>query len=262
MRKTLPYKLYSWSVVFGKRPRKTIVFLHGIGNSGMAWREVINQLEGSDVRIIVLDLLGFGRSPRPRYAEYDVATQARSVRLALLLRGVFWKKIILVGHSMGSLVSIEFAKRYPARVTSLILCSPPLYSPPHGNRYSVTTDDVLRKLYMSVQSSPKQFLKVAEVAMKYELINSVFNVTDENVQSYMAALQAAIINQTSLRDIAQLTLPIHIVRGTLDPVLVPRHIKRLAKTHDNITLTSIVAGHEVKGRFIPYIIKAIEARMQ
>ena len=98
--------------------------------------------------------------------------------------------------------------------------------------------------------------------MKYELINKVFNVTDENVQSYMASLRAAIINQTSLYDITQLTLPIHIIRGTLDPVLVPKHIKRLTKTYDNITLTSVVAGHEVKGRFIPRVIEAIKATEQ
>ncbi len=243
------YLLYSRAATYGRRPRQTVVFLHGLGNSGMAWREVVERLQGSDVRVIAIDLLGFGRSPRPKNATYDAATQARSVRHTLLLRGVLWGKIKIVGHSMGALVAIEYARRYPSHAASLLLCSPPLYEPPGGTRSILSGDDALRRLYASAQASPRQFLRLSEVAMKYELINEAFNVTDANVASYMNALRAAIVNQTSLRDIETLTLPIRIVRGTLDPVLVSKHIKRLARRHDNITVTSIVAGHEVVGRF-------------
>lgn len=258
---TVPHRLHSQVIVFGKRPRQTLIFLHGIGNSGVAWHKVIEGLRGSDVRIIVIDLLGFGASPRPKYAMYDSAIQARSVRLTCLLRGVINQKVMIIGHSMGSLVAIEYAIRYPRNVASLLLCSPPLYASPKQKR-SLSVDGALRKLYTAIQTSPQGFLRLSRIAMKYDLINAAFNVTDQNIDSYMSALRAAIINQTSLDDIARLTLPIHIIRGTLDPVLVPKHIKRLAKIHDNITLASIVAGHEVKGKFIPHILEAIKAMRQ
>ena len=249
VQKTRSYVLHSNVITFGRWPRRTVILLHGIGNSGIAWRDVVSQLEGKDVRIIVIDLLGFGRSPRPKHAEYDVATQAKSVRLTCLLRGVAMQKVRVVGHSMGALVAIEYARRYPTRTQSLLLCSPPLYAPPSSRKLIPTSDALLRKLYTAVRSSPRQFLRLSGLAMKYELINTAFDVNDENIGSYMNALQAAIINQTSLDDIAKLTLPIHIVRGTLDPVLVPKHIKRLVRTHDNIVSSAIVAGHEVTGRF-------------
>lgn len=261
IRKARSYVLYSREVSYGKRPRQTLVFLHGIGNSIESWREVIDQLKDSNVRVIAIDLLGFGRSPCPKHAEYDVVTQAKSVRLTLLLRGLLWRNVKFVGHSMGSLVAIEYARRYPARVLSLMLCSPPLYTPPRTNGYILSGDNMLRRLYTSVQASPKQFLRLSEVAMKYELINTSFNVTDKNVGSYMSALRAAIINQTSLDDIATLTLPIHIVRGTLDPVLISKNIKRLARKHSNITVTSIVAGHEVVGRFAKRVADTLRAEL-
>lgn len=255
------YLLHSRSVSYGKQPRQTLVFLHGIGNSGEAWREVVEGLQESNVRVVVIDLLGFGKSPQPRHAKYDVMTQAKSVRRTLLLRGLLWRDIKLVGHSMGSLVAIEYARRYPAHVSSLTLCSPPLYAPLGTKGRLLSGDDMLRKLYAAIQSSPKQFLRLSEVAMKYELINASFNVTDKNITSYMGALRAAIINQTSLDDIAMLTLPIHIIRGTLDPVLIPKNLKRLARTHHNVTVSSITAGHEVVGRFAKRVADTLRAEL-
>lgn len=253
--------LYSKVIRYGKRPRRTVIFLHGIGNSSEAWHGVIEQLKGADVRIVAIDLLGFGRSPRPKYTEYDVVTQAKSVRLTCLLRGIFTKDVVIVGHSMGALVAIEYAKRYPAYVSSLLLCSPPLYAPPK-DRYLPTSDDRLRRLYKAALGSPKQFVKLSEVAMKYELINKAFNVTDKNVDSYMSALRAAIINQTSLDDVAVLTLPIQVLQGTLDPVIVQKHIKRLARRHANISVSSIVAGHEVIGRFEKKVVAVLQSELK
>jgi cis-3-alkyl-4-acyloxetan-2-one decarboxylase len=77
--------------------------------------------------VIVVDLLGFGDSPKPDWATYDARTQAQSLAKTLLGLGLT-QRVVLVGHSMGSLVAVEFAKRYPALVKALVLCSPPLYN--------------------------------------------------------------------------------------------------------------------------------------
>jgi pimeloyl-ACP methyl ester carboxylesterase len=98
--------------------------------------------------------------------------------------------------------------------------------------------------------------------MKYGLVNRAFNVTDENVASYMSALEAAIINQTSLDDIKTLHVPIRIIRGSLDPVLVSSRIKRLAKDQPNIAVLTILAGHEVRGRFAKKVVEEIVATLQ
>lgn len=257
----VPYHLHASVRKSTGRARATIVFLHGIGNSGEAWNEVVSQLP-DNIRIITIDLLGFGNSPRPSWVTYNATTQARAVASTCMTLGIRGK-VIVVGHSMGALVAIELAKRYSFFIKSLVLCSPPLYKP-DTLRYGIfpSTDKMLKDLYRSIHRSPEQFVGLSKVAMKYELINKAFNVTDTNVASYMAALEAAIINQTSLDDIAKLTLPIEIIRGTLDPVLVPGNIKKLAAAHSTITLHSVVAGHEVLGRFakktVQVILKAVQ----
>jgi predicted esterase len=93
--------------------------------------------------------------------------------------------------------------------------------------------------------------------MRYKLINNDFSVTNENIDSYMETLEATIINQTSFTDVMKLKLPINILHGTLDPVVVARNLKELARDNPNIKLKSVLAGHEIKGRMVNETVKAI-----
>lgn len=238
------------------KPRATILFIHGIGNSGDAWLDVIARLP-DDIRIITIDLLGFGDSPRPKWAIYNAKTQARSL-LATLFKLKVRGKIIVVGHSLGSLVAVEVARRYPLLVRSLILCSPPFYQFDEAKTLLPRSDDVLGNLYSSVKDHPEQFLKLSAFAMKYNIINDSFNVTAENVDSYMAALEAMIINQTSLDDIKKLKMPIKILKGTLDPFVIGKNLRQIAKNKPNIQLKTVVASHEVKGLFISAVVRSIK----
>ena len=255
----VPYRLHMSVVKKGKRPKQTLLFIHGIGNSGQAWDDVISRLP-EDTRAITVDLLGFGESRRPSWATYDVGLQARAVFRTCLRYGVTGN-LVIVGHSMGALVAIEFARRYPSFARSLILCSPPLYRP-EGDATLPTTETALRRLYRAAHQSPQQFLKLSGLAMKYGLISRAFDVTDDTVGSYMNALEAAIINQSSLEDIRQLRLPIHIIRGSFDPVIVPKRIKQLAREKSNITTSTVAAGHEVRGRFATKVVESIAAMRQ
>ena len=257
----IPFSLNIHYVTKPKKPVATVLFLHGIGNSGDAWSDVIGRLPGN-IRVISIDLLGFGKSPKPAWAIYNAKSQARAV-LATYLKLGRVSPVTVVGHSLGSLVAIELAKRYPVMIRRLILCSPPLYktSAPTTNRYSVSSDDMLKQLYQSAVNRPDEFVRLSTIAAKYNLINKSFNVTDDNVASYMAALKAMIINQTSLEDVARLTMPITILRGTFDPLVVSKHINYLAKHQPNITARGVLAGHEIRGRYTQAVVEEIKQNL-
>lgn len=254
----LPYALHVHKVRKVKRPRASVLLLHGIGTSGAAWDEVIAGLP-KDVDVISVDLLGFGRSPSPRWAIYNTVSQARSV-IATLLKLRVKQQLIVVGHSMGALVAVEMAKRYPLLVKSLILCSPPFYSNRiEARRLFPDRDKTLKDLYRLVRKHPQEFTTVVPLATKYRLVEKAFDVTDENVGSYMAALEASIINQTALEDAKKLQKPIRILHGTFDPVVIKKNLEEIVTTNNNAELRVILAGHAVLGPYIPAIVEEINA---
>lgn len=249
----VPYTLHVKQYQNPRRPRATFVFVHGIGNTLHSWDEVI-ALMPKDVRIIAVDLLGFGKSPKPEWAMYDAKTQAKSLGLTLLSKRIA-QQPILVGHSLGSLVSVEVAKRYSLLPSRLVLCSPPFYSPEVKKSGFKSGDDMLREIYRVAHKHPERLEKYAPVAVKLGLANKSLNITEDNVPSYLAALEASIINQTSLEDVAQLKIPIDIFYGAFDPVVIKKHITKLAKENDNITATRLMAAHEIVGGYVKSLAK-------
>lgn len=244
----VPYTLHVKEFQSPRKPVATYVFIHGIGNTLHSWDEVI-ALMPKNVRLIGIDLLGFGKSPMPNWIAYDAKTQARSVGLTLLgLRMAH--QPILVGHSLGALVAVEVAKRYSLLPRRLVLCSPPFYKPASGNGRIPSNDDMLRNLYHIAKKHPEQLEALSPVAVRLGLANKTLNITKDNVPSYMAALDASIINQTSLKDVAKLKMPIDIFYGVLDPVVINKHITKLAKEKENITVKRLIAGHEIVGGYV------------
>lgn len=250
----VPYALNVKTIQSPKKPRATYVMIHGIGNSLNAWEPVVKKMP-KDVKIIAIDLLGFGKSPKPLWATYNAVTQSRSLAITLVNLKLT-QRPILVGHSLGALVAVEVAKRYPLFIKELILCSPPFYKPEAVEKKGMKAqEDILRDVYRFARKFPDQIEKMSPIAVRLGLANRAFSITEDTKSSYLAALESSIINQTSLNDIASLKLPITIFYGALDPVVIGKHILELAKTHSNITAKRVLAGHEVMASYASVVAK-------
>ncbi len=71
-----------------------------------------------DYRLILPDLRGHGKSPKPRTGGVNL--MAGDLNKLLDTLGI--EKAILCGGSMGGMVSLQFVLDYPERVEALILC--------------------------------------------------------------------------------------------------------------------------------------------
>lgn len=250
----LPYNLHIYSDKKIAHPKATVLLLHGMGNSGKAWDELIAALPDS-VRVISIDLLGFGSSPSPRWLKYNSTVQARSV-IATLLRARIRQPLILVGHSMGSLVAVEIAKRYPALVKSLVLCSPPLYT--EAEKQALPDQQkILRDFYSFALKNPQKIVGAVPLATKLKIVGKAFNVTNDNVAIYMAVLESSIMSQSALSDAAYIKKPIHIIYGAFDPLIVKRNLTNLAKQNSHVIISSVLSGHEINEPYIPVLLAAI-----
>ena len=242
----IPYILNAKIFKNPKKAKATYVFIHGIGNSLHAWDEVIVGLP-QDVQVVAIDLLGFGKSPKPRWVSYDAKTQSRSV-MKTLQKLKLTHQPVLIGHSLGALIAVEIAKQYPLFIKEIVLCSPPFYKPEGDKIRGVTDlDDMLRSLYRLAKKHPDQLVKMSPIIVKLGLVNRAFSITKDTSFSYFAALESSIINQTSLTDIGRLRQPVMIFYGSFDPVVIAKHIIRLAKEHKTIHTRKVLAGHEVTG---------------
>ncbi|EGR30718.1 hypothetical protein IMG5_124850 [Ichthyophthirius multifiliis] len=105
---------------------KTIVLLHGYGNTSLSYYKMIKDLSFK-FDTYALDLLGMGLSSRPKYEINDIKeTIEFFVESLELWRQKIKKqdKLVLVGHSFGGYMALNYALKYPQNVENLILLSP------------------------------------------------------------------------------------------------------------------------------------------
>src|SRR3569833_1810171 len=95
-----------------------VVFLHGFPTSGHLWGDVVPLMPAGH-RLVVVDLLGYGRSDRPDSREVDVRSHAE--RVVELLDELRIQRACVVGHGIGGGIAQSLAVRYPQRVSHLCL---------------------------------------------------------------------------------------------------------------------------------------------
>lgn len=95
-----------------------IVLVHGFPTSGHLWSDVVPLLPAGH-RVVVLDLLGYGRSDPPGKQAVDIRSHAD--RLIAVLDHLGINFACVVGHDVGGGVAQWAAVRYPQRVSRLAL---------------------------------------------------------------------------------------------------------------------------------------------
>jgi len=99
----------------------TLVFIPGLSGTTRYWQGRLGALE-KNYRCLLIDPLGFGDSPKP-WSRYTVDRHVDALYQTMKGEGRF----VLVGHSMGTLLSIAYAARHPEQVEKLILLSIPFF---------------------------------------------------------------------------------------------------------------------------------------
>lgn len=97
---------------------KALVFLHGWQSSAQAWSGIVARLADNPVRILCLDLPGFGSSPLPK-STWGVGEYAEMV--VEFIQNLGLKEVILVGHSFGGRIGIKLAAMNPDVIEKLVL---------------------------------------------------------------------------------------------------------------------------------------------
>src|SRR5512134_172060 len=104
---------------------RVLVYVHGLMLDSEINRGIAGALADCGHRVVLVDLLGHGRSDKPTHAsEYRIDTYAEQV--VGLLDHLEVPGAVLGGMSLGANVSLFTASRHPERVRGLVLEMPVL----------------------------------------------------------------------------------------------------------------------------------------
>lgn len=220
---------------------KTLVLVHGFGANKDHWLDLANQLDNK-YHLIIPDLIGDGESSKPLHINYSVENQ--TTMLHQFLSKFQNKQIVLVGNSMGGLISLNYAYKY--QINALVLID---------SLGLEVQDAYLNEL--GVNKAKKLYLDICSVEKMHSLIELVFAkppYIPEFIVEYLTKekcqlskldehkLSALFDNNLNLIDniqakSTQIKTPTLILWGEKDKIV---HVKNAYAFHTNIKNSELV----------------------
>lgn len=117
------------------KPAENVIFMHGFLSSSSFWTETvfpnISEPINHNYRLFAVDLLGFGRSPKPRDCSYTLKDHIEMIEKSVNYPFAL-DSFHLVAHSMGCIIALAFAAKHSNSVKSITLVAPPYCSTKDG----------------------------------------------------------------------------------------------------------------------------------
>ncbi|KAL9272566.1 putative lysophospholipase BODYGUARD 3 [Drosera capensis] len=135
-----------WSDYNKGATTEDVLFIHGFISSSKFWTETVfpnlSSSAKSKYRLLAVDLLGFGRSPKPADSLYTLREHVEMIERSVLDQYKV-KSFHIVAHSLGCIIALALAVKHPSSVKSLTLLAPPYFPVPKGEQ---ATQYVMRRV--------------------------------------------------------------------------------------------------------------------
>ena len=225
-----------------------ILLVHGLGGSWRYWRR---GSEGIQARrtLYLPDLLGFGRSPKPR-GDYSLSMHVEA--LAPIVAEADGP-ITIVGHSMGALVALGLYARFPNRVSRLTLIGMP-YFPSRA----LAEATLSRVALMNRLAIGRSWLAPALCYMKDALALPIFaplagmpvDLYRDYWKHTWASFSRSLFNTLLASDVVSLLEPvdrsrIRLIHGRHDPIAPIEHVRGLVDRFPDLALRELRGGHHL-----------------
>jgi pimeloyl-ACP methyl ester carboxylesterase len=113
---------YLNSISTGEGPPAILV--HGLAASLHDWEVLVPELASYAFQAFAVDLFGHGDSPKPELPElYTISTLINSFE-AWIEQLELDSSLMLVGHSLGGHVCLQYGLRHPDRISCMVLIDP------------------------------------------------------------------------------------------------------------------------------------------
>lgn len=256
---------------WGEPDLPTVVLLHGGNQSAHSW-DLVSLNLSRRYHVLALDQRGHGDSEWSRGAHYGIDEMREDVRAFIQVVGV--EPPVVVGHSMGGMVALSLAHRYPEALSGLVVVD---IAPEVGERgvrmirdfvgRNVEFDDLEEFLDKVERYDPYRSRAHIERTVKYNLLRRADgryvsksdrrryrlegDSTDDGTRPRLPGVPA-------LDDLTGINLPVLIVRGGDSNVLEPEAAQRFAAALPNAALITVPGcGHNVASQNTPGFLAAL-----
>ena len=186
IQRRLPYNHYNINVngknmhVMEKGKGKPIVLVHGNPMWGYLYKKVLDQINSSEVRLIVPDLIGFGFSDKIEINEHSL--EAHTEWMASFFKTIKEESIGLVIHDWGGMIGVAGAMRAGKKIDGLVIMNTSVTAPKDGFTptwfHSLSQRPVISDLLFRVFNFPLSVLK------KFEGIPGSYSKEDLKIYKY------------------------------------------------------------------------------
>ncbi len=103
---------------------RSVLLVHGMAEHGQCYQHVAESMVARGWNVVLPDLRGHGRSGGDHIHVDDFAEYVTDLKQIFDASGLRSQNTVLVGHSMGGLISARFVQQFPQCVSALALLSP------------------------------------------------------------------------------------------------------------------------------------------
>ncbi len=209
---------------------RPILLVHGLAGS-VSWWDKVCPLLKDDFEVAALDLSGHGDSAWSKDGQYAMDLFLSNIDEAREFLN--WKKFILVGHSLGARISVEYASREKSPLEGLIAIdfmprvkeSSPRFSRLAGLRQPVFSNE--EAMISRFHLQPRE-TNLSEEEMR-ELAKNLIRPW-KNGFSWKCDWRAFLIRYESVWPLLpRIQTPSLIVRGQLSPIMDREDIKKVCQ---------------------------------
>lgn len=220
-----------------------VVLLHGLIGSGRFWGRSYDTLAAAH-RLIVPDLLGFGRSDRPDEG-YGPRDHAAAVVAALDHLEVL-EPAVIGAHSLGCVVALCLAATYPDRVKRIVGFGPPLYPDRRAAQRRIGAAGPMAKLFVLPGPAAERACKwvcdhraAAATVARWSHPSLPSPLADDAVEhswrSYSETMEHCLLTGEPATWLASVAAPVEFIFGTADRVVDAAFVYRVARDYPLVT---------------------------
>jgi len=223
---------------YGDQP-SPLIFIHGVGMRGDVWSPQVEYFS-NDYQVITYDFLGHGESHLP---PEEPVLDDYVEQLNNLLKHLNLSLISLVGHSMGALISVAFALKYPDKVKALVLINIAF------NRSEEAQKGVLNRAnqilqtnkILNIEQTLERWFKNKTSADDLKKIDKIRNwLANTSPQGYGRTYRLfALSDKVFLNKLSRLRPPVLYLTGDEDPNSTPAMSQQMAEETPNGSSNSL-----------------------